>query len=344
MKTRLALVLSSAGMSLFVSAAVQNVTIDSSNAYAYSAQNPLVCDSGSQITVKYSYRADGRTMKDALIDFIQVAPPGPGEEDPWVSVRVIEGGLTNDVDFSEQPYLWLGSVSHGNSYSAGMYDILVGVYEPYGDVYRFGYDGYTNYGELGILVTNLVDNPVTGAPRSIVMRGKGTTCLGFVDGSVRTFTGSVTVEDGAFMTMYNFNSFATPPRVIVRNGANFIVKSNQAVAPATLDVEIDGEVVFYLSGGGTLPRLTLNGSVSGNGTILLKDQGGITFAGTNNTFSGEVRIGYQSNGALPIRVQVGNGQHFSWGNAEFTGFNLPRHEFVLNTHSNVTFSCATSER
>ena len=107
-----------------------------------------------------------------------------------------------------------------------------------------------------------------------------------------------------------------------------------------MDVEIDGEVVFYLSGGGTLPRLTLNGSVSGNGTILLKDQGGITFAGTNNTFSGEVRIGYQSNGALPIRVQVGNGPHFSWGNAEFTGFNLPRHEFVLNTHSNVTFSCA----
>ena len=321
-------------------AVVQNVEITAANAYAYSADNPLVCDSGSQITVKHSYRADGRTMKDALIDFIQVTPAADGDPDPWVSVRLIEGGLTNDVDFSEQPYLWLGSVSHGNAYSAGMYDILVGVYEPYGDVYRFGYDGYTNYGELGILVTNLVDNPVTGAPRSIVMRGKGTTCLGFVDGSVRTFTGSVTVEDGAFMTMYNFNSFATTPRVIVRNGANFIVKSNQSSAPATMDVEIDGEVVFYLSGGGTLPRLTLNGSVSGNGTILLKDQGGITFAGTNNTFSGEVRIGYQSNGALPIRVQVGNGPHFSWGNAEFTGFNLPRHEFVLNTHSNVTFSCA----
>ena len=278
------------GVAQALLAAVQNVEITAANAYAYSADNPLVCDSGSQITVKHSYRADGRTMKEALIDFIQVAPAAAGDPDPWVSVRLIEGGLTNDVDFSEQPYLWLGSVSHGNSYSAGMYDILVGVYEPYGDVYRFGYDGYTNYGELGILVTNLVDNPVTGAPRSIVMRGKGTTCLGFVDGSVRTFTGPVTVEDGAFMTMYNFNSFATTPRVIVRNGANFIVKSNLATAPATMDVEIDGEVVFYLSGGGTLPRLTLNGSVSGNGTILLKDQGGITFAGTNNTFSGAATL------------------------------------------------------
>ena len=51
-------------------AVVQNVEITAANAYAYSADNPLVCDSGSQITVKHSYRADGRTMKDALIDFI----------------------------------------------------------------------------------------------------------------------------------------------------------------------------------------------------------------------------------------------------------------------------------
>ena len=51
MRTRLALALASAGMALIVSAAVQNVEITAANAYAYSADNPLVCDSGSQITV-----------------------------------------------------------------------------------------------------------------------------------------------------------------------------------------------------------------------------------------------------------------------------------------------------
>ena len=62
------------GVAQALVAAVQKVEITSANAYAYSAENPLVCDSGSQITVKHSYRSDGRTMKEALIDFIQVTP------------------------------------------------------------------------------------------------------------------------------------------------------------------------------------------------------------------------------------------------------------------------------
>lgn len=338
MKKKFLAMLASVGAALAACGDVQTVTIDSSNAYAYTADNPLVCDSGSQITVKYSYREDGKTMKEALLDFIQVTPPGEGEDDPWVSLRVIEAGLTNDVDFSEQPYLWLGSVTHGNGWSAQQYDTLVGIYEPHGDVYRFGYDGTVATGEMGILVTNLVDNPVTGASRSILIRGKGCTCIRSVSGGTYTFTGSMTAEDGAYVSTINFGVLANSPRLVLRNGAWLVVKTKNSSLPETVDVEIDGTVTFYLSGGGTLPYLNIKGSVLGNGTIVTKDQGGILFAGTNNTFTGAVNMGYQNAGSVPIRFQVGDGKHFSWGGAEFTGFTLPRHQFVLNTDSNVTFS------
>ena len=319
-------------------AVVQNVEITAANAYSYSADNPLVCDSGSRITVKHSYRADGRTMKDALIDFIQVTPAADGDPDPWVSVRLIEGGLTNDVDFSEQPYLWLGSVTHGNSYNAGNYDVLVGIYEPYGDVYRFGYDGTLLSGEVGLLVTNLVDNPVTGAPRSIVMRGKGSTCLRTITGSVYTFSGSVTVEDGAYLTAQNSSGISVSPRLIIRNGGRLVIKTTNASLPATTDVEIDGLAEFYISGGGTGPRFTINGSVCGNGTIKNLDQGGLAFFGTNNTFTGSVLMSNTVVGDVPLAVMIGDGTRFSWGGADVTGFSLPRHQLILNTTADAVFT------
>lgn len=319
-------------------AVVQNVEITAANAYSYSADNPLVCDSGSRITVKHSYRADGRTMKDALIDFIQVTPAAAGDPDPWVSVRLIEGGLTNDVDFSEQPYLWLGSVTHGNAFNNGFYDVLVGIYEPYGDVYRFGYDGTLLTGEVGILVTNLVDNPVTGAPRSILMRGKGSTCLRTIDGSVYTFSGTVTVEDGAYLTAQNASGISVSPRLIIRNGGRLVIKTTAASLPATTDVEIDGTAEFYIAGGGTGPRFTINGSVCGNGTIKNLDQGGLAFFGTNNTFTGTVLLSNTSAGTTPLAVMIGDGTHFSWGGADVTGFSLPRHQLILNTTADVTFT------
>ena len=73
--------------------AVQNVTITADNAYAYNASNRLACDSGSKILVKYSYRADGKTLKESLLDFIDVTPPAAGQPDPWVSIRVLGDGL-----------------------------------------------------------------------------------------------------------------------------------------------------------------------------------------------------------------------------------------------------------
>ena len=326
------------GVAQALVAAVQKVEITSANAYAYSAENPLVCDSGSQITVKHSYRSDGRTMKEALIDFIQVTPAAAGEPDPWVSVRLIEGGLANDVDFSEQPYLWLGSVTHGNAYGAGFYDVLEGVYEPYGDVYRFGYDGTYLTGEVGILVTNLVDNPVTGAPRSIVVRGKGSTCLRTITGSVCTFSGSVTVEDGAYLTALNSTGISGTPRLIIRNGGRLVIKSTASSLPATTALEIDGTAEFFISGGGTGPRFTINGPVCGNGTIKILDQGGLAFYGTNNTFTGSVVMANMSAGTVPLAVMIGDGTHFSWGGADVTGLSLPRHQLILNTSADATFT------
>ena len=277
-------------------------------------------------------------MKAALIDFIQVTPAAAGDPDPWVSIRVIEAGLTNDVDFSEQPYLWLGSVTHGNSWSSGQYDVLVGIYEPYGDVYRFGYDGLASTGEMGILVTNLVDNPVTGAARSIVMRGKGSTCLRPRTGGVFTYTGSVTVEDGAYLTTQDLGALNKASRLVIRNSGRLVVKLVNGVLAETLAVEIDGTANLHVSGGGETPNLTIKGPVSGSGTIKVTDQGGVIFAGTNNTFTGSVVVANTTVASGTLVVGIGNGANYSWNGADVTGLSLPRHQLVLNTTADATFT------
>lgn len=326
-----------ASLSVAVSAAVQTLTIDSSNAYAYSAENRLACDSGSKITVTHSYRADGRTMKEALIDFIDVTPAADGAAEPYVVIIVSGEGLKNDVDFSDQPYLWLAAPVKGPEYASNEYQILQGIYEPYGNVYRMGYNGVQWKGESGLLVTNLVDNPVTGEPRSVLLRGKGATSLRTVSGGTYTLTGELTVEDEANLCSGNTTGLALFKRVTFRNNAGFVVKSSTASLAATTEIVLDGTVRFHVSGGSGYPLLTLNGDVSGNGTLTLTDQGGIAFNGTNNTFTGAVKIA--NTGTMSSQdVRIGNGSRFSWGGAALEGFSVVRHRLVLNTASNVVFT------
>ena len=324
-------------LSLAASAAVQTLTIDSSNAYAYSAENRLACDSGSKITVTHSYRADGKTMKEALLDFIDVTPAAEGSAEPFVAIIVSGEGLKNDVDFSAQPYLWLAAPVKGQEWSSGEYQILQGIYEPYGNVYRMGYNGVQWKGESGLLVTNLVDNPVTGASRSVLLRGKGSTSLRTVSGGTYTLTGELTVEDEANLCAGNTTGLALFKKVTFRNNAGFIIKSFASSLAATTEIVLDGTVRFHVSGGSGYPLLTLNGDVSGNGTLTLTDQGGIAFNGTNNTFTGAVKIANTATTSSQD-VRIGNGTRFSWGGAALEGFSVARHRLVLNTASNVVFT------
>lgn len=313
--------------------AATTVTIDSAaNAYP---ENDIVLDSGSKVVVTYSYRGGAKTMKEALIDKIKVNPTTDGT-DPYVAFVVDGEGLNNDVDFSEQPHLWLSSPVRGSSWQSTMYNVLVGVFEPYDNTYKFGYGGTSWTGESGILVTNLVDNPVTGAPRNIVVRGKGTTCFTKVSKAVCTLTGTVSVEDGAdFCTATSF-ALANMTRLVFNNGTRFVVKSTSTALPAGLEVAVDGTVSFYVSGGSGVPAVTVNGNLTGSGTLQLTDQGGIQINGTNNTFTGKL-IAKNATSTVTQLVGIGNGKDFSWNGSEIssTGYGS---RVVLNTDSNVTFS------
>ena len=325
-----------AGVAPFVGfCAVRTVTIDSA-ANAYPTED-IELDSGSRVEVKYSYRGGAKTMKEALIDKIKVNSMSDSSE-PYVAFVVDGDGLKNDVDFRDQPYLWLSSPKRGNAWESSKYNVLVGIFEPYNNTYKFGYGGTSWTGESGILVTNLVDNPVTGAPRNIVVRGKGTTCFTKVSKAVCTLTGTVSVEDGAdFCTATSF-ALANMTRLVFNDGTRFVVKSTSTVLPAGLEVAVDGTVSFYVSGGSGVPAVTVNGNLTGSGTLQLTDQGGIQINGTNNTFTGKL-IAKNATSTVTQLVGIGNGKNFSWNGSEIssTGYGS---RVVLNADSNVTFSAA----
>jgi len=340
MTSRISLLLSALAVANLY-AAVQNVTITADNAYAYNAENRLACDSGSRITVKYSYRQDGTTLKAALLDFIDVTPPASGAADPWVSIQLYgdgasdTAGLTNDVDFTGQPYLWLSSNKRGNNWESGKYNVLNGIFTPDGDVYRLGYGGSSWTGESGLLVTNLTDNPVTGAARSILVRGTGTTCFRSIGGAKITLTGSLVV-DGSDLCFGAANAFGTLSKLKLTNGGRLVVKNSSAEMPQSLPIEIDGSGTMYVSGGSGLPHLTLKGDLSGTGTLNSKDSGALWFYGTNNTFSGTVDVAAPASGNTK-EMRIGDGTRFSWAGSGFTGSNQT---LVFNTHSNATIATA----
>ena len=319
--------------------AATTVTINSAaNAYP---ENDIVLDSGSKVVVTYSYRGGAKTMKEALIDKIKVNPTGDGSE-PYVAFVVDDDGLNNDVDFSEQPYLWLSSPPKGQTWQNGNYKILVGRYEPYGDTYKFGYGGTAWAGESGILVTNLVDNPVSGAPRNIVLAGAGVTCIRSLTGGRCNLSGTLTVGENADLGTGTTEGYANFSKITFKNGSRFVLKSTSGSLAAKTDVVFEGSVGISVNGGGSMdniPKLSINGNVSGSGTISLIDQGGIAFVGTNNTYSGTVKSTNTTTGDIPQLMQVGNGAKFSWGTGTLET-KRGRECVVLNADSNLTFAAA----
>ncbi|MGN0846425.1 MAG: PA14 domain-containing protein [Kiritimatiellia bacterium] len=290
---------------------VQNVTITAANAHAYSAANRLVCDSGSRISVQYSYKLNGETMKAALLDFIEVTPPAEGAPEPWVSISLSGGGLTNDVDFSEQPYLWLGAPGDSDRH------YLNGLYEPYGDVYRFGYAGGTN-GELsGLVVTNLVDNPRTGAPRRVLVRGDGD--MTFMAPGC-SYTGGMVVEGPAWIDVGGDDCFGVGAKA---NPKDFVTLRNVGGKPARINFKnanmsyatgfrIEGTNIFHSCGASDRAVCTVfNGPITGEGGIRLTDQGGVRFTSPENTFTGSLEM-VSGHDKFDIEIGFGNGKTCSW--------------------------------
>lgn len=331
-----------AGVAPFVGfCAVRTVTIDSA-ANAYPTED-IELDSGSRVEVKYSYRGGAKTMKEALIDKIKVNPTSDGSV-PHVAFVVEGEGLKNDVDFSEQPHLWLSAPPKGASWQSSMYQVLEGRYEPFGDVYRFGYYGTAWAGESGILVTNLVDNPLTGAPRSVVLEGTGTTCIRSISGGKFTFTGSLTVGEGADICTSSTTGYGNISQITFKNNSRFICKTITASLATQTLVSFDGTVSISVNGGGSVaepPKLSINGDVSGSGTIKLIDQGGIAFIGTNNTYSGTIKSTNTSEGEIPQLMQVGNGAKFSWGTGTFET-KRGRECVLFNADSNLTCTASVT--
>ena len=323
-----------------VPAAVQNLTITDANAYAYNAGNRLVCDSGSKILVTHSYRADGTTLKAALLDFIDVTPPAEGADDPWVSIRLLGAGLTNDVDFTEQPYLWLGTTEGGKVVH------LAGVYEPYGDVYRFGYCENVTGEYNGLAVTNLTDNPVTGAPRSVLAAGTGNILL-----AGGTYTGGVVAEGPVYISVNGTSSFskgyasAAAPAITLRSvngkGARLQLKGTNVVYPADLEIRNEGTNAIHSCGAITTVRTTLKGPVTGWGQINLTDQGGLHLTSAANTFTGKLNVS-NAHATHDVEIGIGDGVNCSWAGCAISQPNLTNHIVIVNCDKDFTLDAELS--
>ncbi len=320
---------------------VQNVTITADNAYAYSADNPLACDSGSKIILKYSYSEKNESLKEKLLDFIQVTPPAEGEPEPWVSICLQEAGLTNNVDFSEQPYLWLGAPGNGSKAY-----VLTGLYEPHGDVYRFGYAGGTNGEKRGLIVTNLVDNPTTGAPRRVLVRGDGHTSF---SGTGCTYTGGMVVEGPAFVSVSSNGDFGSGA---ASNPTNFVTLRNVGGKPArinfknadlsyTTSFRIEGTNQFHSCGATASVCTTYKGAITGWGQIELTDQGGVRFTSPSNTFTGSLKMKNTVSSYL-IEIGFGDGVNCSWQGSEIIQNNYTNNVVVVNCGEDFTFNTTLS--
>lgn len=299
---------------------------------------PIRCASGTILRVDVSYQEEAQTLTEAILSRVVVLPTEDGS-DPWVSFQIAGEGLNNDVDFSGQPYLWLGSIL-GESPQR-----LNGTFEPYGNRYQFGYNGAL-LGEMrGIWVQTLTDAP-DGTSRSVICRGKGTTTLNALNADSYTFTGGVVIEEGAFCAVDSSGDFGALPEtsvadhVVLRSGGRLVLKNTNVTYSEKIGITIDGSGQMHSCGAERRVVTVFQGPLSGSGVLQLTDQGGVAFTHTNNTFTGVIKI---PNGCtrFPVDVVIGNGTQFSWQGSEIET-RLPNQRVLLNTDSNVVFSTKLS--
>lgn len=306
-----------------------------SHTRALGTEGTIKCASGTAIRIKVSYRDAGEDLKALLFDRIQVQQSADGEE-PWVSIQVDGDGLRNDIDFTGQPYLWLGAPTDELK-------ILQGIYEPDQNVYHFGYTLQTLATSRGLCVTNLVDAS-DGTSRRVVCRGESLTTLRNVAGCKYAWTGGVSIENQARCSINGPEDLGPVPETVkpdyltLRSGGWLHVNVPNLRIPDTIGMTVDGDCVLFISGAQTAVVCTWAGPVCGSGMIELKDQSGLAFPNARNTFDGEIKV-TNSHPVNFVDIILGNGENFSWnGSAILT--TLPNQRVVFNNNDDRQFNCS----
>lgn len=259
---------------------------------------PITCANGTAIRVCVDF-ADHAGGLQELIDRITVTPVAEGE--PWVSFQLMAGGLTNDVDFSEQPYLWLGAPGVGDKSQP-----FKGKLVPYGNEYRFGYAQSAKNEARGLDFGAVLTDAPDGTPRRVLLRGNGVTTL-----SGGTYTGGIVVEGPAYLALNGPDSIGVSTNLTLRGGAYANFKNTNKTYPANLDIRNEGTNAFHSCGADKTVCTVFKGPITGWGKIRLTDQGGVRFTSASNTFTGTLEL-VNDHRTYGIEIGIGDGANCSW--------------------------------
>ena len=259
---------------------------------------PITCASGTAIRVCVDF-ADHAGGLQELIDRITVTPVAEGE--PWVSFQLMAGGLANDVDFSKQPYLWLGAPGTGDKAQP-----FKGTLVPYGNEYRFGYAQSANNEARGLDFGAVLTDAPDGTPRRVLLRGWGVTTL-----SGGTYTGGIVVEGPAYLALIGPASLGASTNLTLRGGAQANFKNANVTYPADLDIRNEGTNVLHSCGASAQVCTVFKGPITGWGKIRLTDQGGVRFTSASNTFTGTLEL-VNDHRTYGIEIGIGDGANCSW--------------------------------
>lgn len=261
---------------------------------------PIKCASGTAIRVYMDFAGHAGGLQE-LIDRIEVAAPAEGEAEPWVSFQLMEGGLANNVDFSKQPYLWLGAPGIGNEAQP-----FKGKLVPYGNEYRFGYARDAVNETRGLSFGSVLTDAPDGTPRRVLLRGYGVTTL-----SGGSCTGGIVVEGPAHLSLGGADSLGKATSLTVRGGAYVNFKGTGKTYPANLEIRNEGTNNFHSCGAAAQVCTVFEGPITGSGKICLSDQGGVRFTSAENTFDGTLEL-TNEHGTYGIEIGIGDGAHCSW--------------------------------
>ena len=259
---------------------------------------PITCANGTAIRVCVDF-ADHTGGLQEPIDRIPVKPVAEGE--PWVSFQLMAGGLANNVDFSKQPYLWLGAPGVGSTSQP-----FKGTLVPYGNEYRFGYAQSASNEARGLDFGAVLTDAADGTPRCVLLRGPGITTL-----SGGTYTGGIVVEGPAYLALYGPDSIGVSTNLTLRGGAQANFKNANMIYPADLEIRNEGTNALHSCGAANTVCTVFKGPITGWGTLRLTDQGGVRFTSASNTFTGtlELENGHDIYG---IEIGIGDGANCSW--------------------------------
>lgn len=259
---------------------------------------PITCANGTAIRVCVDF-ADHTGGLQELINRITVTSAAEG--DPWVSFQLMAGGLTNDVDFSEQPYLWLGAPGVGDKSQP-----FKGKLVPYGNEYRFGYAQSAKNEARGLDFGAVLTDAPDGTPRRVLLRGNGVTTL-----SGGTYTGGIVVEGPAYLALNGPDSIGVSTNLTLRGGAYANFKNTNKTYPANLDIRNEGTNAFHSCGADKTVCTVFKGPITGWGKIRLTDQGGVRFTSASNTFTGTLEL-VNDHRTYGIEIGIGDGANCSW--------------------------------